>query len=59
MKKIVLILLLAAALGSVPTVGVRAQEAAGADAPRIPFVDITVREPEDGQEVARSEEHTV
>lgn len=54
MKKIVLILLLAAVIGAVPTVGVSAQEAAGADAPRIPFVDITVREPEDGREVALS-----
>jgi len=56
MKKAIVLLFFTAVLGLVPVVTVPAQEAAGAEdvGPNIPFVDLTVRAPEDNREVALS-----
>ncbi|MBN2051530.1 MAG: flagellar type III secretion system pore protein FliP [Spirochaetales bacterium] len=53
MKKLLLILLLALSALVLP-VGAYAQETVENDALRVPFVDLTIREPEDNQEVALS-----
>jgi len=53
MKKIVLIVLLFCAIGITPT-GLFAQEEVADEALRVPFVDLTIREPDDNREVALS-----